>query len=119
MITTNLYLDNESLGPKMQLVDVRADMYLNGQRQDTAHGYVYDVVLPSHKYDHLAVHISGDVQLEAPSTMQTIMVEFDELRVRPYVDRSGRLALTATAKSIRQTKSNISANSSTDNHSKS
>lgn len=109
MNNNELYLDAKCLGSEMQLVDVRPDMYANGVRQEAPQGHIYDLVLPAHKFDKLSVRIPGEKQMEVPSPMQTVTVEFDGLKVRPYVDRSGRLALTATASAIRPVKPNSNA----------
>ncbi len=101
MYTNNLFIDPSCLGDAMQLVDVRPIMYADGKRLDAPVGNTYEVCVRALRNDKLAVKIMGAQQMEQPSTMQDIYVQFDDLRVRPYVTREGRLALTATATGIK------------------
>lgn len=94
-----LVLAAEAIG-KMLLVDVRAYYgYTNGNRSEDPIGYAYDVCLPLHKMDKLSVKIPGKQLADAPSD-GAVPVEFEGFVARPYVDRNGRLAVTATATAI-------------------
>ncbi len=101
MNTSNLLIDPSCLGDVFQLTDVRPIIYADGKRLDAPTGYTYEVCIRALKNDKLAVKIAGAQLMEAPSTMQDVYVQFDGLRVRPYVTRDARLALTATASSIK------------------
>lgn len=103
MITSMLYLALSCLGATL-LVDVRPYYtYTDGVRGQTPVGYVYDVCLPVHKMDKLAVKIEGQRLMDAPQDGAR-EVEFAGLVVRPYVDRNGHLAVTATATGIKARK---------------
>lgn len=115
MIQSELKLDNACLGDLLQLVEVTPNLYENGQRVDSPRGYRYSVCVRAHRNDKLGVLISGPQAMETPSTMQDVYVEFTDLVVRPYVDRNGRLALTATASGIKQVKRNSSGTESVAN----
>lgn len=115
MILSELKLDNTCLGDLLQLVEVTPNLYENGQRVDSPRGYRYSVCVRAHRNDKLGVLIPGPQAMETPSTMQDVYVEFVDLVVRPYVDRNGRLALTATASGIKQVKRNSSGTESVAN----
>ncbi len=101
MNNSELFIDNHCLGETLQLVAVRPFLSADGKRHDVPIGYTYDVCIRAHQNDKIGVKIMGAQQLEQPSTMQDVYVVFDGLRVRPYVTREGRLALTATATGIK------------------
>lgn len=97
----NIFLDRESLGCTV-LINVVPDFYGSDKnRHEEPVGYKYEVMLPTHRYDKLAVKIPGPQLLEAPVSGHEPMVEFADLRVKPYVDHSGRLAFTASATGIK------------------
>lgn len=97
-----IYLAPECLGESIELVGVTPDMYVNGVRQDEPVGYRYDVILRDHHCDKLSVHIAGKQLMDEPLSGQSLAVVFDDLRVRPYVNRTtGKLAYTATAAGIK------------------
>ena len=104
MINTLLTLDNKCLGSSMQLVEVTPNLYANGQRLENPNGYKYSVCLREHRNDKLSVTILGTQMMDTPSTMADVFVSFDNLVVRPYVDRNGRLAFTASASGIHTAK---------------
>lgn len=100
MINSKIYIDNRCLG-QMQLVAVTPVYYAGGVRQSSVQSIAYEVVLPEHQYDKLRITISGlEPQIAEPAISETVMVAFDNLRVKPYV-REGRLAFSATATGIR------------------
>lgn len=104
MINSNLKLDNKCLGDILQLVEVTPNLYENGQRLTAPNGYKYSVCVRAHRNDKLNVLIPGAQLMETPSTMLDVFVEFTDLIVRPYADRTGRLAFTATASGIKPVK---------------
>ena len=55
----------------------------------------------AHRYDKLTVKIPGTQLLECPVSGNEPQVAFEGLKVRPYVDRTGRMAYTASATSVR------------------
>lgn len=79
MIHSNLYLAPACLGT-MILVSVVPDYYGT---------------------DKLTVKIPGAPLLQAPISGSEPQVEFNDLQVRPYVDRTGRMAYTASASGVR------------------
>lgn len=101
MNTSNLYLDRACLGP-MILIAVSPDYYgSDKERHADPQGSKYEVMLPAHRYDKLVIKISGSQLLECPVSGHEPQVEFSELKVRPYVDRTGRMAYTASATGIK------------------
>ena len=65
MDSKKIIIENRCLGNKMLLVAVRpAYAYVDGKRGDTVTGYAYDVCLPSHNLDKLAVKIDGVQQMD-------------------------------------------------------
>lgn len=101
MINANLYLAPACLGT-MILVSVIPDYYgVDKDRHADPQGYKYETMLPSHKYDKLTVKIPGTQLLESPVSGNEPQVAFEDLRVRPYVDRTGRMAYTASATGVR------------------
>lgn len=101
MIATLIYLAVSCIG-NMILVGVIPDYYGNDREKHAEpQGYKYEVMLPSHKYDKLVIKIPGKQLLDAPVSGAEPMVEFADLRVRPYVDHAGRMAYTASATSIK------------------
>ena len=100
MINNLLYLAIACIGQTL-LVDIRPYYnYTDGVRSQAPVGYIYDVCLPLHKMDKLSVKIEGKQLMDAPQG-GAIPVEFVNLIARPYVDRNGRLAVTATANGIK------------------
>ncbi len=103
MISSILFLAVACIGD-MLLVDVRPYYaYTDNVRGQTPVGYAYVVCLPLHKMDKLSVKIEGPQRMDAPPD-GAIPVEFDGFVAKPYVDRNGRLAVTATATNIRKRK---------------
>lgn len=101
MISSNLYLNPTCLGP-MILIAVTPDYYGSDKdRHADPQGYKHEVMLPAHRYDKLVIKISGAQLLECPVSGHEPQVEFTDLRVRPYVDRTGRMAYTASATGVR------------------
>lgn len=101
MINTDLYLAAECLG-NMVLVTVTPDYYgETKEKHAEAQGFKYEVMLPAHRYDKLTVKIAGAQQLEPPISGHEPQVEFRTLRVHPYVDRTGRMAYTASAAAVK------------------
>ena len=98
-----LYLSIACLGAAIELVEVTPDYYGSGrEKQPQPVGYRYAVLLREHGSDKLIVKIPGAQQMDAPLNGTGVMVTFDDLRVRPYVNRgTGQLAFTATAAGIR------------------
>lgn len=103
MNTKELFLAPECLGVQIELVDVTADYYGESrERQAQPVGYRYAVLLREHASDKLIVKIAGEKQMEAPVSGAGVMVRFDALKVRPYVNRvTGQLTYSATATSIK------------------
>ena len=100
MINNLLCLAIACIGQTL-LVDIRPYYnYTDGVRSQDPVGYIYDVCLPLHKMDKLSVKIEGKQLMDAPQG-GAIPVEFVNLIARPYVDRNGRLAVTATANGIK------------------
>lgn len=95
----NLYLAPECLGATMQLVAVSEDFYANGEKQAKPVGRKYDVLVIAQAYERLTVRIPGDQLVDDPG-VAPVYVEFKDLRVRPYVDRNGRMAYSAVAEGI-------------------
>ena len=101
MIHSNLYLAPACLGT-MILVSVVPDYYgIDKERHAEPQGHKYEVMLPVHRYDKLVIKIPGSQLLESPVSGSEPQVEFTDLRVRPYVDRTGRMAFTASATGVR------------------
>lgn len=101
MISGNLYLAPACLGA-MILVSVSPDYYgLDKERHADPQGYKYETMLPAHRYDKLVIKIPGTQLLDSPISGNEPQVEFLDLRVRPYVDRTGRMAYTASATGVR------------------
>ena len=100
MINNLLCLAIACIGQTL-LVDIRPYYnYTDGVRSQDPVGYIYDVCLPMHKMDKLSVKIAGKQLMDAPLN-GAIPVEFIDFNARPYVDRNGRLAVTATANGIK------------------
>lgn len=104
MINKDIYLAPECLGGIFQLVEVIPNMYANGQRLTSPDGYKYVVCVRAHRNDQLSVAIPGAQLMETPPTLVDVYVDFNDLVVRPYVDRAGHLAYRATATGIRKVK---------------
>ena len=95
----NLTIDNNSLGAKMLLTEIRpAYIYENGKKTDKISGYRYDVALPKHGLEKLSVRIDGDQQMQPPED-GFIEVGFSGLVVRAYI-KDGVAMFTATATGI-------------------
>lgn len=104
----NLYLAPECIGNTI-LFDIKPNYYDEANvRQEFPVGYKYSVVLPGQQFEKLQVKIPGPQSLEAPLSGHEPMVEFVNLKVKPYVDsRTGRLAFSASATGIKVVGSNI------------
>ena len=101
MINANLYLAPECLGT-MILIAVTPDYYgSDKERHADPQGHKYEVMLPAHRYDKLVIKILGVQLMDSPISGSEPQVEFSDLRVRPYVDRTGRMAYTASATGAR------------------
>lgn len=101
MINSNLYLAPACLGT-MILVSVIPDYYgTDKERHADPQGYKYETMMPAHRYDKLTIKIAGQQLIESPVSGSEPQVEFLDLRVRPYVDRTGRMAYTASATGVR------------------
>jgi len=101
MISTLLFLALACLGP-MILVGVTPDYYgSDREKHAEPQGFKYEVMLPLHKYDKLVVKIPGKQLIEAPISGAEPTVEFQDLKVRPYVGHDGRMAFTATAGGVK------------------
>ena len=101
MINANLYMAPACLGA-MILVSVVPDYYgTDKERHAEPQGHKYEVMLPAHRYDKLTVKIPGTQLLECPVSGNEPQVAFEGLKVRPYVDRTGRMAYTASATGVR------------------
>lgn len=97
----NVFLDTTNFGP-MTLFSVRPNMYDdNNVEQAKPVGFKYGVVLPEQEFEKLYVKIPGPQLLETPLSGHGPQVEFTDLRVKPYVDRNGRMAFSATAAGIK------------------
>lgn len=105
MNTNMIYLAPECLGTQIELVEITPDYYGESrERQAQPVGYRYSVLLREHASDKIVVKIAGPQQMEAPVSGAGVMVRFDTLRVRPYVNRAtGQLAYSATAAGIKPT----------------
>lgn len=103
MNTNMIYLAPECLGTQIELVEITPDYYGDSrERQAQPVGYRYSVLLRGHAADKLVVKIPGAQQMEAPVSGAGVMVRFDALRERPYVNRAtGQLAYSATAAGIK------------------
>lgn len=55
----------------------------------------------AHRYDKLVIKILGAQLMDSPVSGNEPQVEFTELKMRPYVDRTGCMAYTASATSVR------------------
>lgn len=94
-----LWLDNASVGA-MKLCEVRpAYDYKDGVRQADVSGYRYVVVLMEHGLEKISVTIPGPQLIEFDGDYKNVV--FDGLKVRPYVGRDGKLAVTATATGVK------------------
>ena len=101
MINANLYLAPACLGA-MILVSVVPDYYgTDKERHAEPQGHKYEVMLPAHRYDKLVIKILGAQLMDSPVSGSEPQVEFTELKMRPYVDRTGRMAYTASATGVR------------------
>lgn len=102
MNVNKLYFAPECFGTQIELVDVTADFYGAGrERQAEPVGYRYAVLLREHAAERLTVKILGTQQMETPVSGTGVMVEFKNLKVRPYINRAtGQMAYTAVADAI-------------------
>ena len=55
----------------------------------------------AHRYDKLVIKILGAQLMDSPVSGNEPQVAFEGLKVRPYVDRTGRMAYTASATGVR------------------
>ncbi len=101
MNTKNLYLAPECLGNKFLLVDVTPNYYSGSTRMAEPVGFRYAVCVPALSMEKLCVKIAGQQLMDAPAFEQPVYVAFEGLRVHPYVNINGRMALTASATGIR------------------
>lgn len=94
-------LDNRCLGKEAFLVGVRPSYaYMSDGQRGGIVGHIYEICLPEHGFDKLAVKIEGEPQIELPDG-EHMPVTLADLVVRPYVGRDGRLAYSATASGIK------------------
>ena len=100
MNNTLICIDPACLGT-MILIGVTPDYYgADREKHAEPQGYKYETMLPAHRFDKLTVKIGGVQQMDEPVSGQEPEVVFKDLKVRPYVDRNGRLAFTSTADGI-------------------
>ena len=100
MNNTLICIDPACLGT-MILIGVTPDYYgADREKHAEPQGYKYEVMLPLHRYDKLSVKIAGLQQIDEPISGHEPEVVFKDLKVRPYVDRNGRMAYSATADGI-------------------
>lgn len=92
---------------RFYLADNRvAFAYIDGEKSDKPTGVRYDVVDINNAYTALSVNVEGSTALlfdtengaEIPIACE---VQFDQLQVRPYVARNGRIAYSAKAAGVR------------------
>lgn len=92
---------------KFYLADNRLSYeYVNGERTDKLQGIRIDCVDINNAYEKLSVIVEGSTALlfdtengaEIPTACE---VQFDQLQVRPYVARNGRIAYSAKAAGVR------------------
>lgn len=96
-----LLIDNKCFGDSFLLTNVRPINYVDGKRVEQPVGYTYEVCVRTLRNDKLSVKIMGEQLMGAPSLVQDLYVTFAGLLVHPYVNRDGRIALTASATGIK------------------
>lgn len=102
MKLTDCIISPRSLGKKILLVDVTPTyVYADGHRTDTISGYRYEVVLPDHRFEKIAVKIDGEQLIETPE--DCMEVTFDGLELFIYWS-SGTYQLGAHATGIHPVK---------------
>ena len=95
-----LPIDLRALGPHMLVTGCRpAKEYKDGVPTGKAIGYRYRTLLVDNGYMELNVLVTDGDALDL-SDGQAIPVRFDNLTVRPYVDRNKSLAYSAAADAI-------------------
>ncbi len=77
--------------------------YQDGNRTDRVSGSFVEVCVVNRGFEKLRVNLEQITPLLADDAEfpEGTFIEFDGLRVRPYVNRSGRLAYTASADAAR------------------
>ena len=97
---SELIIDSRSTGKKLFLVGVKPVFkYENGQRvSDEPIGYKYEIALPEHHMEKLAVRIDGAQQMDEPNSFQEVAL--DGLKLNLYWTPQGH-QLRATASKIR------------------
>ena len=95
-----LPIDPRALGTHMLVTGCRpAKEYKDGVPTGKAIGYRYRTLLVDNGYMELSVLVTDGDALDL-SDGQAIPVRFDNLTVRPYVDRNKSLAYSAAADAI-------------------
>lgn len=95
-----LPIDPRALGTHMLATNCRpAKEYKDGVATGRTNGYRYRVLLVDNGYMELNVLVTGGDVLDL-SDGQAIPVRFDNLVVRPYVDKNKSLAYSAAADAI-------------------
>ena len=77
--------------------------YQDGNRTDRVNGSFVEVTVVNHGFEKFRVNLPSTTPLlpEGEEFPEGTYIEFDGLRVRPYVNRSNRLAYTASADAAR------------------
>lgn len=85
MNITDVAIDvKKTLGTQMLLVDIHPVFeYQNGKKSDSIIGYKYDICLPEHQFEKIAIKILGEQKIEKPEDGYTEVV-FSELELFIY-----------------------------------
>lgn len=75
----------------------------NGNRTNNQDGTFVEVAVVNHGFEKFRVNLPGMTPLldDGEEFPEGTMVEFQNLRIRPYANRQGRLAFTASADDAR------------------
>ncbi|MCI6273116.1 MAG: hypothetical protein MR611_00415 [Coriobacteriaceae bacterium] len=101
-MATQFYIDTTGFRFAACDAGLRYD-YQNGERTDKVAGTFVEVAISNRAYEKLRISLPQLTPLLADGEVfpEGTFIEFDGLRVRPYVNRSGRLAYTASADAAR------------------
>lgn len=101
-MATQFYLDSADF--KCAAVDAGLSYeYVNNERTDRVAGSFVEIAVVNHGFEKFRVNLPSTTPLLADGEEfpEGTFIEFDGLKIRPYANRQGRLAYTASADAAR------------------
>lgn len=97
---SGLHVDARDLGGTYLVTRVAPyNAYVDGERSSTVEGYRYSTVLPERGFEIIDIKVPGARAFEVTAG-EYVAVKYDDLEVKLYYDRDGRIQVTARATAV-------------------